>query len=177
MMMFQEPALYPWLDVRGNVLFGLRFKPNLSRSARRGVADFYLRKVGLSEFARANVHELSGGMRQRVALARCLACNPRVLLMDEPFAALDALTRENLYSDLQRLWSERKKTILFVTHDVREAVVLGDRVIVMSPRPGRVREEFTIDLPRPRDPYSSAVALRAEIIVAKLRKHMERSRG
>jgi NitT/TauT family transport system ATP-binding protein len=172
MMMFQEPALYPWLDVRGNVLFGLRFKPNLNRSARRGVADFYIRKVGLQEFARANVHELSGGMRQRAALARCLACNPRVLLMDEPFAALDALTREHLYADLQRLWSERKKTILFVTHDVREAVCLGDRVVVMSPRPGRVREDFPIDLPRPRDPYSAGVAARAETIVAALRAHL-----
>jgi NitT/TauT family transport system ATP-binding protein len=171
MVMFQESALFPWLDVRGNVLFGLRYKPNLGAGARREVADYYLEKVGLTEFARANVHELSGGMRQRVALARSLAPNPRVLLMDEPFAALDAMTRERLYADLQRIWAERKKTILFVTHDVREAVCLGDRVVVMSARPGRVREEFEIDLPRPRDPFSAAVAARAETVAAAIRAH------
>jgi NitT/TauT family transport system ATP-binding protein len=172
MVMFQESALFPWLDVRDNVLFGLRYKPNLRRRDRREVADFYLDRVGLSAFARSNVHELSGGMRQRVALARCLAPNPRVLLMDEPFGALDAMTREHLYTDLQRIWSERKKTILFVTHDVREAVVLGDRVVVMSPRPGRVREQFQVDLPRPRDPFSKAVSRAAEVVVEPLRAYM-----
>ena len=172
LVMFQDSALFPWLDVRGNVLFGLRFKPNLDRKARREVADFYLDLVGLSAFARHNVHELSGGMRQRVALARSLAPNPRVLLMDEPFGALDAMTRESLYVDLQRIWSERKKTILFVTHDVREAVCLGDRVVVMSPRPGRVRGEFPIELPRPRDPFSREVGERAGEVVAALRSHL-----
>jgi NitT/TauT family transport system ATP-binding protein len=177
MVMFQEAALFPWLDVRGNVLFGLRYKPNLDASARREVADFYLDRVGLSAFARSNVHELSGGMRQRVALARSLAPNPRVLLMDEPFGALDAMTREHLYADLQRLWAERKKTILFVTHDVREAVCLGDRVVVMSPRPGRVREQFAVSLPRPRDPHDSAVAARAEAVIRALRSHLADARA
>jgi ABC-type nitrate/sulfonate/bicarbonate transport system ATPase subunit len=120
MMMFQESALFPWLDVMGNVLFGLKLKPGLNAKERREVAEFYLNLVGLKKFSRSNIHQLSGGMKQRVALARALAPNPRVLLMDEPFAALDALTREQLYGDLQKIWETRKKTILFVTHNVRE---------------------------------------------------------
>ena len=150
LVMFQEPALFPWLNVFGNVLFGLKLKPNLTNKDRHDVAKYYLELVGLSRFERANIHELSGGMKQRVSLARALAPNPRMLLMDEPFAALDALTREQLYGDLQRIWQARNKTIVFVTHNVREAACLGDRVIVFSPRPGRIREEFTVDLPRPR---------------------------
>ena len=121
--MFQEPALFPWLDVLGNVLFGLKLKPNLRNKDRRDVAKYYLELVGLTRFERANIHELSGGMKQRVALARALAPNPRVLLMDEPFAALDALTREQLYGDIQRIWKARNKTIVFVTHNVRESGV------------------------------------------------------
>src|SRR5436853_5918847 len=151
LVMFQEPALFPWLDVFGNVLFGLRLKPQLSRKDRHDVAKYYLELVGLTKFERANIHELSGGITQRVALARALTPNPRVLLMDEPFAALDALTREQLYGDIQRIWKARNKTIVFVTANVREAACLGDRVIVFSPRPGRIREEFFVDLPRPRD--------------------------
>src|ERR1700693_2160245 len=151
LVMFQEPALFPWLDVFGNVLFPLKLKPNLTNKDRHDVAKYYLELVGLSRFERANIHELSGGMKQRVSLARALAPNPRMLLMDEPFAALDALTREQLYGDLQRIWKERKKTIVFVTHNVREAVCLGDRVGLFSPHPGRIREEFKINLPRPRD--------------------------
>jgi NitT/TauT family transport system ATP-binding protein len=177
MVMFQESALFPWLDVTGNVLFGLKLKPNLTREARRDVARFYLEMVGLTAFAHANVHELSGGMKQRVALARALAPNPRVLLMDEPFGALDAMTREQLYGDVQRIWSERKKTIVFVTHDVREAVCLGDRVVLMSPHPGRVQEEFAIDLPRPRDPTSMRVAERASQVTEALRSHVPRDAG
>ncbi len=158
MVMFQESALFPWLDVLGNVLFGLRLKPNLTNSERKDVARFYLKLVGLENFSRANVHELSGGMKQRVALARALAPNPRVLLMDEPFAALDALTREQLYGDLQKIWAERKKTIIFVTHNVREAACLGNRVALFSPHPGRIREQFQVDLPRPRDINSVELA-------------------
>lgn len=151
LVMFQESALFPWLDVLGNVLFGLNLKPNLRARDRLDVARYYLELVGLTKFERANIHELSGGMKQRVALARALAPNPRVLLMDEPFAALDALTREQLYGDLQQIWASRRKTIVFVTHNVREAVCLGDRVMLFSPHPGRIRQEFRIDLPRPRD--------------------------
>src|SRR4051794_32173626 len=128
LVMFQESALFPWLDVLGNVLFGLKLVPDLTRGQRIETAYSYLRLVKLERFARANVHELSGGMRQRVALARALAPDPRVLLMDEPFSALDALTREQLYDDVREIWQARRKTILLVTHDVREAAYLGDRV-------------------------------------------------
>ena len=151
LVMFQESALFPWLDVLDNVLFGLKLKPNLTRKDRYDVAKYYLELVGLTRFEHANIHELSGGMKQRVALARALAPNPRVLLMDEPFAALDALTREQLYGDLQQIWKARRKTIVFVTHNVREAACLGDRVLLFSPHPGTIQEEFAVDLPRPRD--------------------------
>jgi NitT/TauT family transport system ATP-binding protein len=151
LVMFQESALFPWLDVLDNVLFGLKLKPNLTRKDRHDVAKYYLELVGLTRFEHANIHELSGGMKQRVALARALAPNPRVLLMDEPFAALDALTREQLYGDLQQIWKARRKTIVFVTHNVREAACLGDRVLLFSPHPGRIQEEFAVDLLRPRD--------------------------
>jgi sulfonate transport system ATP-binding protein len=151
LVMFQEPALFPWLDVFGNVLFPLKLKPNLTNKDRHDVAKYYLELVGLSRFERANIHELSGGMKQRVSLARALAPNPRVLLMDEPFAALDALTREQLYGDIQEIWKARRKTIVFVTHNVREAACLGDRVLLFSPHPGRIREEFPVKLARPRD--------------------------
>lgn len=169
MMMFQESALFPWLDVLSNVLFGLRLKPGLDADERRKVAEFYLKLVGLEKFHHAYVHELSGGMKQRVALARALAPNPRVLLMDEPFAALDALTREQLYGDLQHIWRERKKTIVFVTHNVREACCLGDRVVLFSPHPGRIQEQFKIDLPRPRDINNVDLARHATIITAALK--------
>src|SRR2546421_5293376 len=158
MVMFQEPALFPWLDVMGNVLFGLKLKPGLKAKERREVAEFYLQLVGLERFMHANIHQLSGGMKQRVALARALAPNPRVLLMDEPFASLDALTREQLYGDIQKIWAARKKTIVFVTHNVREAACLGNRVILFSPHPGHIREEFKIDLERPRDINSTQLA-------------------
>ena len=172
MVMFQEAALFPWLDVMGNVLFGLKLKPNLRDADRREVALFYLQLVGLERFGRANIHELSGGMKQRVALARSLAPNPRVLLMDEPFASLDAMTREQLYGDIQQIWSKRRKTIVFVTHNVREAVCLGDRVLLFSPHPGRIRDEFRIDLPRPRDVNSVELARYATQVTAALRSHM-----
>jgi len=173
MVMFQESALFPWLDVLGNVLFGLKLKPNLTKKERIEVAKFYLNLVGLERYAHANIHELSGGMRQRVALARSLAPNPRVLLMDEPFAALDAMTREQLYGDLQKIWQARKKTIVFVTHNVREAVCLGDRVLLFSPHPGRIREEFKIELPRPRDINSADLAHYATEITRALKQHRD----
>jgi NitT/TauT family transport system ATP-binding protein len=151
LVMFQEPALFPWLDVLGNVMFGLKLRQDLRKAQRLEIAHEHLRLVGLESFVRAHVHELSGGMKQRVALARALAPDPQVLLMDEPFSALDALTRDQLCEDLQRIWASSGKTILFVTHNVREAVCLADRVVLMSPRPGRIGEIFQISLPRPRD--------------------------
>jgi NitT/TauT family transport system ATP-binding protein len=169
LVMFQESALFPWLDVLGNVLFGLKMKPHLTSKDRKDVARYYLELVGLSKFERSNIHELSGGMKQRVALARALAPNPRMLLMDEPFAALDALTREQLYGDLQRIWESRRKTIIFVTHNVREAACLGDRVLLFSPHPGRIREEFIIKLPRPRDINSIHLAEYATRITGSLK--------
>jgi NitT/TauT family transport system ATP-binding protein len=169
LVMFQEPALFPWLNVFGNVLFGLKLKPNLSKKNRHDVAKYYLELVGLSRFERANIHELSGGMKQRVSLARALAPNPRVLLMDEPFAALDALTREQLYGDIQEIWKARRKTIVFVTHNVREAACLGDRVLLFSPHPGRVQEEFAVQLPRPRDINSVDLAAYATRITKALK--------
>src|SRR5216117_4220256 len=169
LVMFQEPALFPWLNVFGNVLFGLKLKPNLTNKDRHDVAKYYLELVGLSRFERANIHELSGGMKQRVSLARALAPNPRVLLMDEPFAALDALTREQLYGDIQKIWKARRKTIVFVTHNVREAACLGDRVLLFSPHPGRIQEEFTIEMPRPRDINSVDLAGYASQITRSLK--------
>lgn len=171
MVMFQESALFPWLSVLGNVLFGLKLKPGLKPKEREEVARFYIKLVGLERYANSNIHELSGGMRQRVALARSLAPNPRVLLMDEPFAALDAMTREQLYGDLQDIWVQRKKTIVFVTHNVREAACLGDRVVLFSPHPGRIREQFKIDLPRPRDINSQSLAGYASEITRALKSH------
>src|SRR6476646_5444142 len=173
LVMFQESALFPWLDVIGNIMFGLKLKPGLTNKERFEVARFFLQLVGLEKFSAAHVHELSGGMKQRVALARALAPNPRILLMDEPFAALDALTREQLYSDVQEIWQKRRKTIVFVTHNVREAVCLADRVLLFSRNPGRICEQFEIPLPRPRDINSIALAEHAGKITAALKGHMD----
>lgn len=172
LVMFQDSALFPWLTVLGNVLFGLKLVPELTRARRLELAHDYLGLVGLDKFAHSNIHELSGGMRQRVAFARALAPDPRVLLMDEPLSALDALTREQLYADIQRIWMERRKTIVLVTHNVREAVCLGDRVVLMSPQPGRVCEEFPIRLPRPRDINTPELTEHAAHIMAALRSHI-----
>ncbi len=148
-LLFQEAALFPWLDVQGNVEFGLRHAGVSSRE-RAAIAQKFIEMVHLKGFERSYVHQLSGGMRQRAAIARALAINPAVLLMDEPFGALDALTRDRLHAELESIWAETRKTILFVTHNVREAVALGDRVVLFSPRPGRIVQDFHIDLPRPR---------------------------
>lgn len=173
MMMFQESALFPWLNVLDNVLFGINLKPNLTKNEKKEIALFYLRLVGLENFRYANIHELSGGMKQRVALARSLAPDPQVLLMDEPFASLDALTREQFYGDIQEIWRETKKTIILVTHNVAEAVCLGEKVILFSRNPGYIKEKFDIDLPRPRDIRSMEVAKLATDITHVLRKHMQ----
>ena len=166
LVMFQEPALFPWL------MFGLKRTPGLTDKQRREIADQHLQLVGLEKFKHAFVHELSGGMKQRIALARALAPDPHVLLMDEPFAALDAITREQLYGDLQEIWRSRKKTIILVTHDVREAACLGDRVFLLSPSPGRIREEFKIPLARPRDINSPELAAIVQRMTLALRNHL-----
>ena len=147
LVMFQESALFPWLDAFGNVMFGLKLRPDLTNRERRDIAHDFLKLVGLEKFAHAHVHELSGGMKQRIALARALAPDPQVLLMDEPFAALDATTREQLYDDVQRICRDTRKTIVLVTHDAREAVCLGDRVILMSPSPAASARSSTYRYP------------------------------
>jgi NitT/TauT family transport system ATP-binding protein len=151
-VLFQEPALFPWLSVRGNVELALRLL-DVPASERRARADRWLTTVHLERWSDAQPHELSAGMRQRAALARALAADPDVLLGDEPFGSLDAQARELLQREVQRVWVESKgtKTFLFVTHNVREATLLADRVLVMSAAPGRLLEEFRIHAPRPRD--------------------------
>lgn len=167
-LLFQESALFPWLDVRHNVEFGLR-QQGVSAIDRAAVAGEWLARVSLDGFERSYVHQLSGGMRQRVALARALAIDPAVLLMDEPFGALDAMTRDRLHAELQAIWAATRKTIVFVTHNTREAVALGDRVLVLSPRPGRVAAEFRIDLPRPRTLEDPALVERTRMVLRALR--------
>jgi NitT/TauT family transport system ATP-binding protein len=149
-VLFQEPALFPWMSVRRNVEFALKMI-GVPRDEREDRSQHWLRKVHLGRFADVQPHELSGGMRQRAALARALACEPEVLLADEPFAALDAQTREILQEELQRVWSETKHTFVFVTHNVREAVFLADRVVLMSAPPGTFMAEHRITAPRPRE--------------------------
>ncbi|MDQ4005974.1 MAG: ABC transporter ATP-binding protein [Actinomycetota bacterium] len=149
-VLFQEPALFPWMSVRRNVEYALKMI-GLPKDERGDRAMHWLRKVHLGRFADAQPHELSGGMRQRAALARALSCQPSVLLADEPFAALDAQTREILQEELQQVWSETKNTFVFVTHNVREAVFLADRVVLMSAPPGMFVAEHRITAPRPRE--------------------------
>lgn len=158
MMMFQESALFPWYNVIQNVAYGLRFKKGLKRTDHADVALYYLNLVGLKKHAYSRIYQLSGGMKQRVALARALAPNPQILLMDEPFSALDAVTCEQLYKDVQRIWKTQHKTILLVTHNIREAIVLAQRIILLSPHPGRVIHELKMDLPYPRNLHDATVS-------------------
>ena len=165
-VVFQDYALFPWLTVTGNVLYGLRRK-KVPASDAQAIARRYIELVGLKEFERRYPHELSGGMRQRVALARVLAIDPKILLMDEPFAALDSLNRSRWQRELLRIWETNHKTVFFITHNVEEAVVLGDRVVVMTARPGRVKSVIPVELPRPRDVTSAAFNdLRREALAA-----------
>lgn len=170
-VIFQEAALFPWLNVVKNVEFGLKLK-GVNAKQRRETAIQYLKMVHLSKFQNAHIHELSGGMKQRVAIARALAMNPEMLLMDEPFSALDAQTRWILHFELQNIWLKTKKTIMFVTHNIREAVCLADRIVMLSTTPGRVKKEFQIELPRPRDDNDVNVAEYATRIMKELKSEI-----
>jgi NitT/TauT family transport system ATP-binding protein len=178
-LMFQEPALFPWLTVTGNLELALRMR-GVPRSQRREQASELLKSVHLGGFEKKRPHQLSGGMRQRVALARALALTisdddqGTVLLMDEPFGALDAMTRDLLHDEIERIWRERNLTILFVTHNVREAVRLGDRVVLLSSRPGRVIEEFPVKFDRPRRIDSPEVSGLAAKITDRLKEEVSR---
>ncbi len=171
-LVFQAPALYPWLTVRQNLVFALRAKGLRRREAALRAQEF-VRRVHLEPFENALPHQLSGGMSMRVALARALAMDPSVLLMDEPFGALDAQTRSRMHELLQSIWMRDRKTVVFVTHDIREALVLGDRVVVMAGRPGRVLQDLEVRLLRPRDPDDEALVELSRRIRA-LMAHAER---
>ena len=149
-IVFQRPTLLPWFDVLGNVTFPMKHKYGYVDKAARERAQALLALVGLQDFARRRPDELSGGMQQRVAIARSLLHDPEILLMDEPFSALDALTRDEMSFELLRIWHERPKTVIFVTHSIPEAILLADRIVVMSPRPAHIRETIRVPLPRPR---------------------------
>jgi len=149
-MVFQEHGVFPWMNVIDNVAFGLEMQ-GVSRSERYSRSMDFLKKVGLAAHARRNPHELSVGMRQRIALARAFVSDPAILLMDEPFASLDAQTRIILQDELLKIWGDQKKTVIFVTHDIDEAILLGDRVLVMSSAPGRIRDVIPVEIDRPRD--------------------------
>jgi sulfonate transport system ATP-binding protein len=170
-IIFQEPRLLPWLSVEDNVGFGLAALPKAERNARVRRA---LDRVGLSEKARVWPRELSGGQAQRVAIARALVAQPEVLLLDEPFSALDAFTRVDLQDHLLDLWADQKPTLVHVTHDVDEAIVLADRIVVMRPRPGRIADQIEIDLPRPRDRQSAAFDFAKRRVLAALDRSLDR---
>ncbi|MEJ3743882.1 ABC transporter ATP-binding protein [Actinomycetes bacterium KLBMP 9797] len=172
-LMFQEPALFPWLSVAANIELPMKLA-GVPRADRRSRVAALLNTVHLGEFGDRQPHELSGGMRQRAALARTLALDTPVLLMDEPFGALDAMTRDLLHDELERIWSERRLTVVFVTHNVREAARLADRIVLLSSRPGRVISETVVDVPRPRRIDSPDVAAVAAQVTEQLRKEVGR---
>lgn len=175
-VMFQEAALFPWLNVVQNVAFGLKMAGGSKKERLERAMDL-LKMVKLTGFARSWIHELSGGMRQRVALAAALALDPEILLMDEPFAALDAQTRDQLHMEIESIWEATGKTIVFVTHNVREAVRLGTRVLLMTPRTGRISREYPIDLPRYRHLEDVDLVRIASVLRDDLRAEVERSGG
>ncbi|GIG59535.1 ABC transporter ATP-binding protein [Longispora fulva] len=175
-LMFQEPALFPWLTVAGNVGLPLKLR-KVPRPAREARVAELLATVNLSDFAGKRPHELSGGMRQRVALARTLALDSPVLLMDEPFGALDAMTRDLLHDELERITQERGLTVLFVTHNVREAARLGDRIVLLSSRPGRLKWQGSVDIPRPRRIDSPEVSALAAEVTDRLREEVAQHVG
>jgi NitT/TauT family transport system ATP-binding protein len=172
-LMFQEAALFPWLTVRANVALALKLR-GVGRRERLAEADQLLRTVHLGDFGDKRPHELSGGMRQRVAIARAFAQQADILLMDEPFGALDAMTRDLLHAELERLWADRSFTVVFVTHNVREAARLADRVVLLSSRPGRVVSEFRVEIDRPRRMDSPEVSSLAAEITDQLKEEVRR---
>jgi len=172
-LMFQEPALFPWLTVEQNVDMAMQFRA-VPRAQRRARTAELLALVNLDSFGTWRPHQLSGGMQQRVALARALAQDADILLMDEPFGALDAMTRDVLHDELERIWQASDLTVLFVTHNVREAVRLGDRVVLLSSRPGRVVDEYSVGIPRPRRIDSPSVAELAATVTDSLREEVRR---
>lgn len=170
-MVFQEYSLFPWRTVMDNIAFGLELK-GVPRPERERRARQYLKMIGLEKFGSRYPHELSGGMKQRVAIARALINDPKAILMDEPFGALDAQTRNIMQSELLRIWQEERKTVVFVTHSVDEAIYLADRIVVMSARPGRIKEIFEIGLPRPRNRTSPEVNAIRDRILSDLRSEI-----
>jgi NitT/TauT family transport system ATP-binding protein len=172
-MLFQDSALFPWLTVAANVELPLRLR-GVGKSERRAVANDLLERVHLGGFGSKRPHELSGGMRQRAALARALAQDAGLLLMDEPFGALDAITRDLLHDELESLWADRGFTVLFVTHNVREAARLGDRIVLLTSRPGRVAATYAVDLGRPRRIDSTEIASLAAAVTDQLRAEVGR---
>ncbi|MDI9619455.1 MAG: ABC transporter ATP-binding protein [Candidatus Nezhaarchaeota archaeon] len=173
-MVFQEHTLFPWRTVLGNVMFGLELK-GIPKDKALEAANSYIRLVGLEGFEHMYPHELSGGMRQRVAIARALACDPEMLLMDEPFSALDAQSRNYMQRELMEIWSKTGKTVVFVTHNVEEAIYLGDRIAVLTYRPARLRDVISIELPRPRDRLGQEfIELRAKVLGI-LKEEMEKA--
>lgn len=173
-MVFQSYALFPWLNVVGNVEFGLERK-GLPRTRRRQVAMHYLEMVGLQDFAQRGINELSGGMKQRAAIARAFATEPSIIFMDEPFAALDALTRRVLQRQLLRIWQENRKTVVFITHSVPEAITLADRIAVMTARPGRIKKLIPIHSPHPRDSTSEPFRDFERMLYAELDEELAKS--
>jgi len=151
-MIFQEQSIFPWMTVRDNIAYGLRMR-GVDRKVYTPIVEDYIRKVGLTRFAGSYPYQLSGGMKQRVSIARAFANDPEILLMDEPFAALDEQNKILLQEELLRIWDETRKTVIFITHSIDEAIVLSDRVVVMTAHPGRVKADLTVEFPRPREVY------------------------
>ncbi len=175
-MVFQDYGLFPWLNVRDNIGFGPKSRGRTNAEIRETVGHF-IELVGLQNFADVYPHQLSGGMKQRVAIARVLANDAEIVLMDEPFGALDAMTRERLQDELVGIWSRTGLTVLFVTHAIEEAIFLADRVVVMSPGPGRIDNEYVIDLPRPRDTTGAEFNEWRRLLASQLHSHHGRKAG
>ena len=172
-VVFQEHGLFPWMTARTNIAFNLKAR-GVPKAKRLGIADELIRTVGLAGFEDKYPHELSGGMRQRVGIARALTTSPKILLMDEPFGALDAQTRGIMQAELLRVWQLHKSTVIFVTHSIDEAVFLADRIVVMTPRPGRIRRIIPVDLPRPRDPTTPAFNEHMRMVLAEIHEDISR---